>query len=401
MDMEDQWDVFTSDAVTQIQGEMEKSAAEGVAKIKEYLEKQKNLPLNIAITGESGSGKSTFINAFRGIKDSDEEAAPTGVAETTAVVKSYPHRNHPNVRLWDLPGVGIPNFPADKYLEQVGFERFDFFIIIAACRFKENYVKLALEIKRMGKKFYFLRSKIDSDISNEERGKKNFNRQKTLDDIRENCIKGLHDQGIEAPQVFLVSSFELHLFDFHLLEETLERELPAPKRNAFLYALPNISKEIIKKKKDAYQAQIKYHALLSSRVAAVPVPGLSSAVDLVLVEGIVTQYVNGFGLDKKSMKRLSDSSGVPYSDFLSVMTSKLGGTTITPELIKKLLSQLALEGTLTVAEEISRFFVFIGTPVSMILSGVSTCRILNFLLDLVADDAQRMFEKAVAKTSEV
>uniref|UniRef100_A0A672JTK8 IRG-type G domain-containing protein n=1 Tax=Salarias fasciatus TaxID=181472 RepID=A0A672JTK8_SALFA len=314
-------------------------AAEGVAKIKEYLEKQKTPPLNIAITGESGSGKSTFINSFRGINGSDKGAAPTGVVETTAVIESYPHPNHPNVRLWDLPGVGTPKFPADKYLERVGFERFDFFIIITACRFKENDVKLALEIKRMGKKIYFLRSKIDSDISNEERGKKNFNRQKTLDDIRENCIK-VGNLRKRAPQVFLVSSFEVHLFDFHLLEKTLERELPAPKRNAFLYALPNISKEIIKKKKDAYQAQIKYHALLSSGVAAVPVPGLSSAVDLVLVVGIVTKYVNGFGLDKESLKRLSDSSGVPYSEFLSVVTSKLGGTTITPELIKKLLSQL-------------------------------------------------------------
>uniref|UniRef100_A0A672JTK3 IRG-type G domain-containing protein n=1 Tax=Salarias fasciatus TaxID=181472 RepID=A0A672JTK3_SALFA len=161
-----------------------------IAKIKEYLEKQKTPPLNIAITGESGSGKSTFINSFRGINGSDKGAAPTGVAETTAVIESYPHPNHPNVRLWDLPGVGTPKFPADKYLERVGFERFDFFIIIAACRFKENDVKLALEIKRMGKKIYFLRSKIDSDISNEERGKKHFNRQKTLDDIRENCIKG-------------------------------------------------------------------------------------------------------------------------------------------------------------------------------------------------------------------
>lgn len=31
--------------------------------------KQRNTPLNVAITGESGSGKSTFINAFRGIGD--------------------------------------------------------------------------------------------------------------------------------------------------------------------------------------------------------------------------------------------------------------------------------------------------------------------------------------------
>ncbi|XP_029972502.1 interferon-inducible GTPase 5-like [Salarias fasciatus] len=395
MATEDQWSFITSEQQMHIKTAIEKSLAEGVVKINEYLEEQNNTPLNIAITGECGSGKSTFINAFRGINDSDEGAAPTGVVETTTEVKAYPHPNLPNVTLWDLPGVGTPNFPADGYLEKVGFERFDFFIIITACRFKENDVRLALEIRRMGKKFYFLRSKIDFDISNEERRQSNFDRQETLKVIRENCTEGLLDQGIEAPQVFLVSSFELHLFDFHLLEETLERELPAHKRNAFVYALPNISKEIIKKKKEAYQGQIKYHAAVSSVGAAVPIPGLSVAVDVALVKKVVEDYVTGFGLDERSLRRLADSSGVPYSELVSVMTSQLGATTITLELIQRLLSQLAKEVALMVAEEVSRFFIVIGIPVAMCLSGYATYRVLHFLLDQVADDAQRVFEKAV------
>uniref|UniRef100_A0A672HZ57 IRG-type G domain-containing protein n=1 Tax=Salarias fasciatus TaxID=181472 RepID=A0A672HZ57_SALFA len=315
--------------------------ADGVAKIKEYLEEQKNTPLKIAITGESGTGKSTFINAFRKVNDSDEGAAPTGVVETTTEVKEYPHPNLPNVTLWDLPGVGTPNFPADEYLKKVKFERFDFFIIISACRFKENDVKLALEIKRMKKKFYFLRSKVDFDLANEER-KKKIDKQKTLNAIRENCIEVLRHQGIKDPQVFLVSCVELHLFDFLLLQETLERELPAHKRNAFVSALPNISEEIIKKKKDTYQAQIKYHALLCSGVAAVPIPGVSTAIDIAWVVTVVKEYVNGFRLDEKSLKSLADSSDVPYSELLSVMTSQLGAKTITPELILNLLSQFAM-----------------------------------------------------------
>uniref|UniRef100_A0A672I0C4 Interferon-inducible GTPase 5-like n=1 Tax=Salarias fasciatus TaxID=181472 RepID=A0A672I0C4_SALFA len=393
--MEGQWGSSIHEQHRQIQEAMKTNPTQGIAKIKEYLGKQNNTPLNIAITGETGSGKSTFINAFRGINNSDEGAAPTGVVETTTEVEPYPHPNLPNVTLWDLPGVGTPNFPADEYLKKVGFERFDFFIIIAACRFKENDVKLALEIKRMGRKFYFLCSKIDIDMYNEERSQRNFDKQKTLKAIRDNCIKGLLDQGIEAPQVFLVSSFELHLFDFHLLEETLERELPAHKRNAFVYALPNISKEIIKKKKEAYQGQIKYHAAVSSVGAAVPIPGLSVAVDVALVKKVVEDYVTGFGLDERSLRRLADSSGVPYSELVSVMTSQLGATTITLELIQRLLSQLAKEVALMVAEEVSRFFIVIGIPVAMCLSGYATYRVLHFLLDQVADDAQRVFEKAV------
>ncbi|XP_042069016.1 T-cell-specific guanine nucleotide triphosphate-binding protein 2-like [Haplochromis burtoni] len=164
-------------------------APAAVSKIKELLEDQKNIPLNIAITGETGSGKSTFINSFRGLRDGDEGAAPTGVVETTSEVTPYPLPNYPNVTLSDLTGMGTTKFPADEYLKLVGFEKFDFFIIISADRFKENDVKLAQEIQRMKKKFYFVRSKIDNDIHANER-MKNYSKEKTLTQIRENCVQG-------------------------------------------------------------------------------------------------------------------------------------------------------------------------------------------------------------------
>ncbi len=161
-----------------------------VAKIQEYLEKEKNIPLNIAITGESGSGKSTFVNAFRGVDNRDEGAAPTGLVETTMEVTPYSHPNYPNVTLWDLPGIGTTKFPADKYLQHVGFEKFDFFIIISDTRFRENDVKLAKEIQKMRKKFYFVRSKIDHNLRDEQRSQREFDEENTLKQIRENCIQG-------------------------------------------------------------------------------------------------------------------------------------------------------------------------------------------------------------------
>ncbi|XP_078031080.1 T-cell-specific guanine nucleotide triphosphate-binding protein 2-like [Epinephelus lanceolatus] len=127
--------------------------ASAAAKIQEYLDQQDNIPLNIGITGESGSGKSTFVNAFRGIDNRDERAAPTGPVETTSEATPYPYPIYPNVTLWDLPGIGTLNFSASNYLEHVEFEKFDFFIIISADRFRENDVKLAQEIQRMKKKF--------------------------------------------------------------------------------------------------------------------------------------------------------------------------------------------------------------------------------------------------------
>ncbi len=64
-----------------------------------------------------------------------------------------------------------------------------FFIIIASDRFRECHTQLAKEIIRMGKKFYFVRSKIDSSIDAEKR-KKRFDQNRTLYIIREDCENG-------------------------------------------------------------------------------------------------------------------------------------------------------------------------------------------------------------------
>ncbi|XP_074548529.1 interferon-inducible GTPase 5-like [Halichoeres trimaculatus] len=370
-----------------------KDEALAAAKIQVYLEEEKNVPLNIAITGETGSGKSTFVNAIRGVGDDDEEAAPTGVVETTMEATPYLHPNFTNVKLWDLPGVGTMNFTAAKYLKEVGLEKFDFFIIVSADRFRENDVKLAKEIQKMKKEFYFVCSKIDVDIENEKR-KREFNEEKTLKQIRDNCTQGLQDQGFESPQVFLVSSRELHLYDFPLLVETLERELPDHKKNAFLLAMPNTSLEMIDRKKKAFKSKIKYLATLSAAVAGVPVPGLSVAVDLSLLVSVVTQYVFGFNLDIPSLKRLSNYTGVPYEELKEVIMSPLAATIITPDLLLRILVQTAGMALLMAVEEGSRFIPILGIPFSMVLSFTFTYKALNLVLDMLAEDAKRVLHKS-------
>uniref|UniRef100_A0A3B4H082 IRG-type G domain-containing protein n=1 Tax=Pundamilia nyererei TaxID=303518 RepID=A0A3B4H082_9CICH len=215
------------------------NTAAAAAKIEENIKQQNNIPLNIAITGESGAGKSTFVNAFRGLCDDEEGAAPTGVTETTSEATPYPHPKYPNVILWDLPGIGTTKFPAKKYLKLVGFEKFDFFIIISTTRFTENDVKLAQEIQKMKKKFYFVRSKVDNDIRAERRNR-HFSEERTLTKIRDDCVQRLGGLGFESPQVFLVSSFELHLYDFNLLHQTLDKDLPKNKRDALLFVIVHV-----------------------------------------------------------------------------------------------------------------------------------------------------------------
>uniref|UniRef100_A0A8C9Z9H1 Interferon-inducible GTPase 5-like n=2 Tax=Sander lucioperca TaxID=283035 RepID=A0A8C9Z9H1_SANLU len=385
------------EAIAGIKKELQTNGcAAAAAMIQTYFDEQDNVQLNIGITGESGSGKSSFVNAFRGIPNSDKErAAPTGVTETTTDPTPYPHPNHPNVTLWDLPGIGTTKFPADEYLKKVEFERYDFFIIISADRFRENDVKLAQEIQKMKKKFYFVRSKIDHNIRDEEETQgSEFNEEETLKEIREDCIQGLEGR-VESPQVFLVSSRKLHLYDFPLLEKTLQEELPAHKRNALLLALPNVSLEIIIKKKEALQAGIKYRATMSALGAAAPVPGLSFSVDMIMMVTIIRQYQATFGLDSASLQRLAQTVGLPLDELRAVMTSPLAGNEINKDLIIKVLSSSVVDLSLTAAEEGSRFIPFFGIPAAMALSFVSTYTTLNMFLNMLADDAQKVFKKAL------
>ncbi|XDV34177.1 hypothetical protein PO909_004369 [Leuciscus waleckii] len=277
--------------------------------IKEYLKQQDLVELNIGVTGESGSGKSTFLNAFR---------------ETTMEPEVYLHPKYKNVKVWDLPGIGTPNFKADEYLKLVQFERYDFFIIIASDRFRECHTQLAKEIMRMGKTFYFVRSKIDACIDAEKR-KKSFDQKKTLDTIRGDCENGLREIGIEDPVVFLISGFELSKYDFNLLQERMEEELPQHKRRVLLLALPNITLEINEKKKKALKENIGKVALMSAFMATVPVPGLSVAVDLGIVKREIETYYNTFGLDDPSLQKLCETSGKTIEELKSLMKSPLRG----------------------------------------------------------------------------
>ncbi|CAJ1074112.1 interferon-inducible GTPase 5-like [Xyrichtys novacula] len=378
----------------EIKEALQTNQALAVAKIREILDRVTNIPLNIAVTGEAGSGKSTFINALRGVDDDEEEAAKTGLIETTMEIAPYPHPNHPNVKFWDLPGVGTMKYPAADYVKKVRFERFDFFIIISADRFTENDVKLTKEIQRMGKKFYFVRSKIDNSMRDGKR-KKSFNEKKACQEIREYCTQSLQAQGVVSPQVFLLSNFELHLYEFPMLEETLERELPQHKRGAFLLAMPNMSLEIINRKKTAFQAQITLAATLSAVVAGVPIPGFGAAVDLALLFNTIKDYKVSFGLDVPSLKRLAHSTGVDFEDLRAVMASPLAKTEITPDLVLKVLVKCATTASLMAAEECCKFIPIFGIPLAMVLSFAASYWCLKVILDELAKDAHNVFRKAL------
>ncbi|XP_073678308.1 interferon-inducible GTPase 5-like [Garra rufa] len=358
-----------------------------ITTVKDYLEQQDRVELNIGVTGESGSGKSTFVNAFRGLEDEEEGSATTGVVETTFEPEVYLHPKYNNVKVWDLPGIGTPSFKADEYLEQVQFERYDFFIIIASDRFREYHTQLAKEIMRMGKKFYFVRSKIDISIAAEQR-KKRFDQKKTLDIIREDCENGLRKIGIEDPVVFLISGWKLGKYDFTLLQERMEKELPQHKSRLLMLALLNITLDINEKKKKVLEKDIRKVAFLSAVNDTVNLSDLRISVGFLTIIPELQKYCNAFGLDDPSLQKLCERSGKNIEEIKSLMKSYLHQG-INESSVTKLLSECLFVNR-TRLERVIMYIPIFGTVAGAALSFLAVSRLLKRALNEMAEDASKV-----------
>jgi len=180
--------------------------------------------VNIAITGSSGTGKSSFINALRRMRRNDEKAARVGVTETTSKPQKYvfscpcgiplgPPGTCPPIKagerillpdgfavvrskdgeeldvlmlnggeehyrkvseskamkladcsLWDLPGVGTEAFPQETYIVRMGLRYFDVVVLMTAERLTESERTLIEELRRFNVPHFLVRSKTDAAV---------------------------------------------------------------------------------------------------------------------------------------------------------------------------------------------------------------------------------------------
>lgn len=285
---------------------------EVMAQVQGMLQQTSSVTLNIAVTGESGSGKSSFINAFRGVSDDEPEAAETGVTETTMDIRSYPHPTAHNVLLWDLPGIGTLAFQPQTYLEDVNLLNYDFFVIVSSGRFQECHLALAKHIMKAQKKFYFIRNKVDQDLdaSNRRRKQSDLSDDDVLNQLRLDCENNLKMAQVEQAPVFLISCFHPQKFDFSALQMTLLQELDGHKRHALLLSLPNLSKNIIQNKKEVLSKTLWKTAMVAS-LSSVGSGATFHAIVPKLMETLTT-YQQAFCIDSQSLKRLAGTTGISF-----------------------------------------------------------------------------------------
>uniref|UniRef100_A0A8C6QTP6 Immunity related GTPase cinema n=1 Tax=Nannospalax galili TaxID=1026970 RepID=A0A8C6QTP6_NANGA len=310
---------------------------QAASRLWELLANSESTRLEVGITGESG----------------DPGAALTGVVETTMQPSPYPHPRFPDVTLWDLPGAGSPGCSADKYLKLVDFGRYDFFLLVSPHRCGAVETRLAAEILRQGKKFYFVRTKVDQDLAaTRSQQPSGFSEAIVLQEIRDHCVERLRAAGLSDPRIFLVSNLFPTGYDFPMLMSTWEHDLPAHRRHAVLLSLPDISLEALQKKKDMLQEQVLKTALVSGVIQALPVPGLAAAYDDALLIRSLRGYHRSFGLDDDLLAKLAEQVGKQAGDLRSVICSPLANE-VSPERVLRLYSQSS-DGAMRVARAFER-----------------------------------------------
>ncbi|XP_067053128.1 interferon-inducible GTPase 1-like [Acropora muricata] len=295
-------DDFVMIEVKELQHEIDES---GVSNIKEFilrkrLERWREIEVNIGITGDSGSGKSSFINAIRELHEDDDGAAPVDVEECTEEPTAYDHPTNSKIKFWDLPGIGTLNYPdMETYVQKVQLEKYHAFLIVTTSRFTKNDSLLAEKIRSMKKSFFFVRCKIDVDVKSESR-KQSFQEEATLMKVRRSCSKNLGDLLSNQEDIFLICNHEPDKWDFVRLTEAILDTLNRFQRETLTLTLGKVitrsSPKIFQRKDNVLKARLGIVAAASAAAAVVPLPGLSLTVDAMLILRELNLYRTQLGL---------------------------------------------------------------------------------------------------------
>ncbi|THU84743.1 P-loop containing nucleoside triphosphate hydrolase protein [Dendrothele bispora CBS 962.96] len=183
---------------------------------------------HFAIAGLSGSGKSSLVNAFRGLLNQAQNAAATGFTETTMVVGRYPDPNPDKPCIWyDVPGAGTLTIKDWDYFNKQGLYIFDAIIVLFDNRFTATDIAILRNCERWKIPAFIVRSKSDQQVENiketladsigEDESLDEDERESRLETVldvaieeyksqtRQSVKKNLKDSGLEDQEVYLVS----------------------------------------------------------------------------------------------------------------------------------------------------------------------------------------------------
>ena len=297
-----------------------------------------------------------------------------------------------------MPGIGTQTFPdLETYCDKIQFDNYHTFLIFSSSRFTRNDALLAREIRKQGRSFFFIRTKIDENYRAEKR-KKSFNEADMLRDIRIDCLKNLVDEDYNPicgeDNIFLISNHHQNKWDFDRLTQAILDVLPRYQRECLtlsLNTLTSLSREILKRKVDVFKRRTWLIAFASALVACAPLPGLSFSVDATMIFFEIRQYIAQLGIP---------SEGSEIFEILSdTIKQEVASLCLNFSSIAKIVSFFTLVGNPAAAvEEVARFIPVIGLATASTLSFAGTFSMLLTALNRVEAVALAVLEDAAQKS---
>ncbi|XP_038239141.1 interferon-inducible GTPase 5-like [Dermochelys coriacea] len=342
------------------------------------LEEPSQIRLDVAVLGEAGSGKSALVNALRGVGCREPGAAPMGVTATTQKATAYAHPTVPNLYLWDLPGVGV----TEEDVGRLDLSHYDFFLLTASERYRHAQSQLARAVSAAGKRFFFIRTKVDVDAQpGPEPG--------PVEEIRSSCVDALQKDGMSSPRVFLVSSLLREAYDLPALRAALENDAPALKREALEKAIPMALSRLVRRKSKALMKDV-WHKTLQSCLYSAEIPGPDVATSLI---NAASAFSIELGLVEESLAQVAKATGKPAR----LLQAEIRSPWLKQPDPKQVLKQITKPVPFS-----SRMWSLVpywghGAAGQPEISLEATYRVLTQALVEMTEDAERMLRRAYAK----
>lgn len=340
--------------------------------------------INLAVMGDHGDEKATFINSLHGLSSGDDGAAPSQPPVSPEEVAGYPNPKHPDFRLWDLPPVPPTSpFEPEGYMDRVKFARYNAVFITFNQALPPNSVQVFLEARSQHRQavYFVLLASAKST-------------EKHLEEKRRAGLEVLTSQGVATPKVYLVRPSALEKFDFPGLLEDLEGDLPDIRAHALLLALPALTSTLVARKKEAFNALVWAAASLSGGVSAIPVPFVASMVDCGVAVRILSKAQLSLCLDDGSVERLARQRGAEPSRLKGLRTCVLSAGVTKGEVKARLAA--AERDSATVSSKL----VEMAMPRHARSAGRSFAAMLqalNAAIDEMAADAQKIVAAALGE----
>ena len=142
----------------------------------------------------------------------------------------------------------------EKYCKNVPLDKYHTYLIFAKDRFIADDLKLAKRIRSTGKRFFFIRARIDQEVENAKRNRKHLlDEGATLDEIRKNISQNLIEKGLlnDEKEFFLISHHFPAKYQFGELTQAILAILPQRQRESLILTIDIaliLSKNTLKKK---------------------------------------------------------------------------------------------------------------------------------------------------------